>query len=119
MSDGEAPRLIENSKISMDRALDILEDHFHEIKMVCDWSIKMGWKGKCLFSDAFRANKAVQLLWNTTQTNYAIAIKLQLKDERGFYQFLKRQTGYSPTEIKKLTEHEYNLLIERLNNVII
>jgi len=116
------------------QAIDIFEDHFREIATVNDWAVKMGRPNRRSFSDAFRrhygsrpqpvllayrAKKAMQLLRNTTQSNFAIAQKLQLKDERGLYQFIRRQTGYTPTGVQKLPEPEYNALIERLDNNII
>jgi len=43
-----------HAKDLIGQALDILEEHIHEIKTLGDWAMKMGWQATRSFSDTFR-----------------------------------------------------------------
>lgn len=122
-----------DSGSSIAEALSILESNFRDIVTVTGWSRHMGYDDAVTFSNdfrrafgcrpqpvllAYRARKAIQLLRKNKLTNYEIARKLNLRNEKGLYQFLKHQTAYAPNTIASLPDETYQSLTERLDKKI-
>lgn len=119
---------------SVGRAMDILENNFRTIVTVTDWSRKLEYKDPLRFTNDFRkalgvrpqpillkyrALKIAERLKLNKQTKYSIARNFNLRDEKGLYQFIKLQTGYSPNEICELPEQDYENLVKKLESKII
>lgn len=123
---------LEDATIS--QAMSTLQEEFEEIPTVTSWSVKMGYEDPTSFSDdfrrafgrrpqpvllAFRSRKAIELLREEQLTNYEIARKLKLCNEKGLYQFIKNQLGYAPNTIASLPAEKYQALKKRLEKKII
>jgi methylphosphotriester-DNA--protein-cysteine methyltransferase len=120
--------------IPIESAMTILRKNTCEIVTVQHWTQAVGYECAKRFSDAFRnefgkrpqpvliahrTHRAIELLWDGELSNYEIARKLKLRNEKGLYQFVKQHTDHLPTEIKNLSLNKHRKLQERLTNNII
>lgn len=134
MSRREAEQQSVSPSLHISQAMDRLQKEGLDIVTVTGWSRKMNYEDPTRFSDefrrefgrrpqpvllAFRVRKAIQLLREENLTNYEIARKLKLRNEKGLYQFIKHHAGHAPSNIATLPKQEYEELLERLEKNII
>ncbi|TYP93624.1 AraC-type DNA-binding protein [Fodinibius salinus] len=118
---------------SIGEALSILQDEVCHIITVQYWAQAVGYECSKKFSNvfrnefgkrpqpvliSFRTRKAIALVRKSNLSNYEIAQKLKLRNEKGLYQFVKEQTGHSPTAIQNMVASDYQRLQKRLCNKI-
>ena len=118
------------STYAISKALTVLKNKHKDIATVAGWARNMGYEDPTTFSNqfrrefakrpqpvllAFRAKKAIVLLRKENLTNYQAARKLDLRNEKGLYQFVKQQLGYAPSTISKMPDKKYQDLKKKLD----
>lgn len=116
------------NKEPIENAIKLLKENLQTVARVSEWATLMGYKNPKLFSRHFlrhfkkrpssvliklRIASITKRLQKTDMSCLKIAWMHSLPDEKALYNFLKRHTEYSPSEIKSLSGKELQELIEK------
>ena len=123
-----------NSEKALSIAIQKLKNNLSEIGRVSEWAELMGYDDPKTFGEKFlqhynvrphkamvyiRLESVVQYLRASDDyTNHRIAQTHSFPNEKALNNFTNYHTGYSPTELKSMSEEKLNSLIEKLGGKI-
>ena len=124
---------MENKTITL--AVTELKDNLSEVARVVEWAELMGYDNPRTFSDIFlrhygiRPQKIMELVRlesiirhlrsRRTTRNLLIARRHSIPDEKSLYNFTNYHLGYSPTNIRNMTDSEVRELMRQLWNSLV
>lgn len=119
--------------VDISKSIDKLDSNLTEVARVAEWADLMGYQSPKKFSRRFlrhystRPNQVLnyirlksisKLLRGTGMSNFEIAQKHGIPDEKGLNKFVNYHLGCSPSKIKKMPEKNLNTKLEKLGSKI-